>query len=131
MVTGGSPMTSAHAGRRPLMPHEARSRRRADRARDDGEVPGSTASPADLTPHLPDLERSFDPEARRDYEPVALVRFALSWPTDHWPGLALDWLDQGVPSTELVEELGAFENERNRPQAQRHQARRLRKAAQE
>ena len=57
------------------------------------------------------------------------VRAALAIPTDHWPGLALDWLDQGVPATDLIEELGVFEQERRRPQDQRHHARRLRKAA--
>jgi hypothetical protein len=98
--------------------------------RNDGAVPDSVSPPADLRPYLPDLEHPFEPSAGRPYDPVELVRFALAWPTDYWPGLALNWLDEGVPATDLVEELGVFEQERRRPQAQRHQARRLRKAAQ-
>jgi hypothetical protein len=93
-------------------------------------VPDSTSPPPDLRPHLLDLEGPFDPSADRPYDPVELIRFALAIPTDYWPGLALNWLDEGVPATDLTEELGAFEQERRRPQAQRHQARRLRKAAQ-
>jgi hypothetical protein len=97
--------------------------------RDDGAVPDSISPPVDLRPHLPDLENPFEPSAARSYDPVELVRLALAWPTDYWPGLALNWLDEGVPAVGLVEELGVFEQERCRPQAQRHQARRLRKAA--
>jgi hypothetical protein len=83
-----------------------------------------------MLPYLVDLECRYEPAAPRAYDPVELVKFALTWPTDYWPGLALNWLDDGVPTTDLVEELAVFEQERRRPQAQRHQARRLRKAAQ-
>jgi hypothetical protein len=98
--------------------------------RDDRAMPDTTQPPQDLRPYLLDLERPFDPRADRLYDAVELVRFALTIGTDHWPGLALNWLDQGVPTADLAEELAAFEQERRRPQAQRHQARRLRKASQ-
>jgi hypothetical protein len=83
-----------------------------------------------MLPYLVDLESPFDPRVEREYDPVDLVKFALSWPgVDYWPDLALSWLEQGVPIIRLCEELGALEGESHRPQAQRHRARRLRKAA--
>jgi len=82
-----------------------------------------------MTPYLPDLEDSFDAGAARQYDPQSLVRFALSLPTDYWPGLALRWLDEGVPTSGLTDDLAVFETQGHRPQAQRHAARRLRRAA--
>jgi hypothetical protein len=83
-----------------------------------------------MLPYLVDLESPFDPGLDREYDPVDLVRYALACPgDDYWPDLALSWLEQGVPSTELCKELRAFEGESHRPQTQRHRARRLRKAA--
>jgi hypothetical protein len=61
----------------------------------------------DLRQHLVDLETQFDPTVARDYDSVALVRFALR-SSDYWAGLALKWLAAGVPATALTEELAAF-----------------------
>lgn len=66
----------------------------------------------------------------RAYNPVDLVRFALTMPAEHWPGLALDRVTQGVPAVALVDNLIAFEHERHLPQRHRHLAKRLRKTAQ-
>ena len=88
------------------------------------------AAPTDpMIHHLADLEAPWDAEAERGYDPVELVRHALLWPTDYWPGLALRWLEQGVPAHGLVDELRRFEAEAHRDQKQRHRARELRKAA--
>ena len=88
------------------------------------------APPADpMIHHLADLESSWDADAERGYDPVELVRHALLWPTDYWPGLALRWLEQGVPADGLVDELCRFEADAHRDQTQRHRARALRKAA--
>jgi hypothetical protein len=48
---------------------------------------------------------------------VELIRFALTFPTDYWPRLALTWLEQGVPATDLVDELSVFERERQSSKA--------------
>lgn len=93
-------------------------------------MPDSSAIPEDLTPHLRDLEGPFDSRAARTYDPAELVRFALTLPGNYWSGLALDWLDQGLPASGLGEDLSTFERDRRRPQTQRHQARRVKKAAQ-
>ena len=90
-------------------------------------VEGATADP--IIEHLADLESPWDASGDHGYDPVALVRHALSWPTDYWPGLALRWLDQGLPAEELLDELRRFEGESHRPQSQRHHARSLRTAA--
>ncbi len=79
--------------------------------------------------HLKDLETPLGDTAGRRYDPVDLVRYALSWPSDYWPGLALTWLEQGLPASRLVNDLQVFENGTHRPQAQRHRARRLWKMA--
>lgn len=77
-----------------------------------------------MLPYLVDLESPFDPETPREYAPAELVRFALTL-GNYWAGLALTWLQQGVSAAGLLDELRAFESETHRPQAQRHQARRL------
>jgi hypothetical protein len=56
----------------------------------------------DLRQHLVDLETQFDPTVSRDYDSLALVRFALS-ASDYWAGLALKWPAAGVPAGTLTE----------------------------
>lgn len=80
----------------------------------------------ELLPYLVDLESPYEPDARRAYDPVDLVRFALSI-SEYWAGLALRWLEQGVPTVALTDELAALERRDDRPQQLRHQARKLRK----
>lgn len=110
----------------------SRARRRDEKREVADEMAADDEAPCPehpMLPYLVDLELAYDPNAHRDYDPVELVRLALAIPTDYWPGLALGWLDQGVPATTLIEELGVFERERRRPQTQRQRARRLREAA--
>lgn len=78
--------------------------------------------------YLVELEARFDVNAFRPYQPVELVRYALG-ASDYWADLALGWLEVGVPSRPLVDELAAFEARPDRPQALRHRARHLRKRA--
>lgn len=80
-----------------------------------------------LFPHLGDLMAGFDPKVERPYDPVELVRYGLA-ASDFWVEHALRWLDQGVPAAPLDATLTTLTNDRNRPRALRHQARRLRRA---
>ena len=82
-----------------------------------------------MLPYLVDLELAYDAKAHRDYDPVELVRYALS-ASDYWAELAIRWLEQGFPVRGLKEELQALESQSHRPQRLRHRARHLRKAAQ-
>ena len=81
-----------------------------------------------MLPYVVDLETRFDFNAFRPYHPVELVRYALG-ASDYWADLALAWLEEGVPSHPLMDELTAFEGDADRPQALRHRARDLRKRA--
>jgi len=81
-----------------------------------------------MLPYLVELESRFDVNAFRPYEPVELVRYALG-ASDYWADLALGWLEDGVPSRPLIDELKAFEARADRSQALRHRARHLRKSA--
>lgn len=92
--------------------------------REDCSVPSSSYP---LLPFLADLESAYVPDAKRQYDPAHLVAFALAQPaSDYWAALAISWLEQGVPSTGLENELRTFEDDRLRAQALRHRARRLR-----
>lgn len=81
-----------------------------------------------MLPYLVDLESRFDINAFRPYAPVELIRYALG-ASDYWADLALGWLEDGVPSRPLIEELKALEEQADRPQTLRHRARHLRKRA--
>lgn len=83
-----------------------------------------------MVPFLVDLEHGFDPDARCDYDPVDLVRFALG-ASDYWAELAVGWLEQGMPAQALADELAAVEAASRRPQSLRHRAKRLRKSLRE
>ncbi|WP_109506301.1 hypothetical protein [Nocardioides speluncae] len=81
-----------------------------------------------MMPHLVDLESDFDSDVTRPCDPVELVAYGLA-ASDYWAGHALRWLDQGVPAGTLAASLKDLEGTRSRPQALRHQARRLRRSA--
>lgn len=90
----------------------------------------ASGPPADaLIQHLADLESPWDEHAGRSYDPVALVRYALTWPTDYWPGLALRWLEEGLSAGELLDDLDRFAAQAQRAQSQRHRAQAIRRAA--
>ncbi|GAA3381945.1 hypothetical protein [Cryptosporangium minutisporangium] len=55
----------------------------------------------------------------------ALVRIALGWPTDYWPGLALRWLEEGFSSEEVIDELVVLTQAKERSQPLRHQTLRV------
>lgn len=80
--------------------------------------------------HLVDLEAPFEATSGRHYDAVELVRFAITDDDvgDYWSSLGLGWIEQGVPAASLLGELRAFEADRQRPQSDRHRARRIRKA---
>jgi hypothetical protein len=58
-----------------------------------------------------------------------LVRFALTWPSDYWPGLALGWLEDGFGAGGVLDELAALKDASGRSQPLRHRALRVWKAA--
>jgi hypothetical protein len=59
--------------------------------------------------------------------PIARVlTIALAWESsDHWPGLAVDWLAKTGNADELCDALAAFANSDRGSQKTRHAARRL------
>ena len=81
-----------------------------------------------MLPYLVHLESRFDVIAFHPYDPVELVRYALG-ASDYWADLALGWLEEGVPSRSLRDELATLEGESDRPQALRDRARQARKRA--
>jgi hypothetical protein len=80
-----------------------------------------------MVPHLVDLESWFDPDAPREYDPAALVEYALAGP-DYWADLALSWIEQGVRGDRVTHALTNLETQARRPQTLRHRARRVRKS---
>jgi hypothetical protein len=101
----------------------------------DGELRSADAA---LMALLPLLERPFhkvaaavavQAGAQRSAPPwAALVRCALVWPTEYWPGLALGWLEEGYPTDGLVEVLAGLKDAPGRSQPLRRRALRLWKA---
>ena len=80
-----------------------------------------------MLPHLVDLEEWFEPAARRDYDPAALVAYALAG-SDYWADLAVGWVEQGVRGDGVEQALLTLEDQTSRPQALRQRARRVRQA---
>ncbi|MGW4945018.1 hypothetical protein ACWEOZ_25895 [Actinoplanes sp. NPDC004185] len=54
-----------------------------------------------------------------------LLVFALGWPTEYWPALALGWLEDGYPSAGVRDALTALRDDAHRSQPLRHRALRL------
>lgn len=88
-----------------------------------------------LMPALPILESAW-PEMRRQVDIArkdlriqesfpfeSLVLYALQWPTDYWPGLVVDWIAQGFPTSESVlQGLQLIASKKYFPQRLRHRA---------
>jgi hypothetical protein len=54
-----------------------------------------------------------------------LLAFALGWPSEYWPGLALGWLEDGYPLAGVRDAVTALRDDRGRSQPLRHRALRL------
>ncbi|MFC0529295.1 hypothetical protein [Phytohabitans kaempferiae] len=81
---------------------------------------------------LPLLERTpTDVRAALPHVPLAdtplpaLVRFALTAWGEHWPALALGWLESGWPTGDLLDVLADMKDSRTLSQPLRHRALRL------
>ncbi|NJC13155.1 hypothetical protein F4558_002981 [Micromonospora profundi] len=59
----------------------------------------------------------------------ALVRFALTAWGEHWPALALDWLDAGWPTRDLLDVLADMKDSNELSQPLRYRALRLWRAS--
>lgn len=77
--------------------------------------------------HLTDLEEPYDAARPRTYAVTEMMRFALQ-SSDYWAALAIGWMEQGAPATELLVELEALEMNRAYAQSTRHRARRMRRS---
>ncbi|MGI5213810.1 hypothetical protein [Plantactinospora sp. CA-290183] len=85
---------------------------------------------------LPLLERTLtDVRAALSHVPLAdtplpaLVRFALTAWGEHWPALALGWLESGWPIRDLLDVLADMKDSPALSQPLRHRALRLARAA--
>jgi hypothetical protein len=58
-----------------------------------------------------------------------LLAFALGWPTEYWPGLALAWLEDGYPLGGVRAAVTLLRDDSGRSQPLRHRALRLCKGA--
>ncbi|MEU5669653.1 hypothetical protein ABZ749_04620 [Micromonospora sp. NPDC047753] len=75
-------------------------------------------TPTDVSAELADVPLADTPLP-------ALVRFALTAWGEHWPTLALDWLDAGWPTRDLREVLADMKDSRELSQPLRYRALRL------
>lgn len=79
-----------------------------------------------MLPYLVDLETKYDRSISRPYDPVDLVRYALTT-TDYWARLAVAWLETTeIPADQLRDDLAAVEGRAYWPQELRHRAKRVR-----
>ncbi|GAA0560440.1 hypothetical protein GCM10010172_49440 [Paractinoplanes ferrugineus] len=58
-----------------------------------------------------------------------LLVFALGWPTEYWPGLALGWLEDGYPLAGVRNAVCVVKDDTRRSQPLRHRALRLSRGA--
>ena len=74
------------------------------------------------------------PVAADEWRPVAAINdrglvlgvvFALDWPTEYWPGLALGWLESGYPLPGVRHAVADAKDDQRRSQQFRHRALRL------
>jgi len=79
-------------------------------------------TPTDVRAALPDVSLADTPIP-------ALVRFALTAGGEHWPALALGWLESGWPIRDLLDVLAGMKDSRALSQPLRHRALRLWRAA--
>jgi hypothetical protein len=54
-----------------------------------------------------------------------LLGFALDWPTEYWPGLAMTWVEEGYPVAPVRDALAVVKGDPRRSQPLRHRALRL------
>ena len=94
-----------------------------------GDLPGDSSSAEvehPMLPYLVDLETRYENSISRPYNPVELVRYALTT-TDYWARLAVAWLETTeIPAGELRGDLAAVEARAYWPQELRQRARRVR-----
>lgn len=69
------------------------------------------------------LEQPLAAFQENDLSVKEVLVMGLSWPTDYWPALAIEWLHQGAPlDDEIAELLMAVSQRRRFPQSLRHSA---------
>ena len=71
---------------------------------------------------LPLLENPRSEAGLTDGEAAALIAFGATAWSDHWAGAALDWVDQGVWSDEVLQALRSTAQDKTYSQATRHRA---------
>ncbi|WP_433353323.1 hypothetical protein ACQPYV_22710 [Micromonospora saelicesensis] len=85
-------------------------------------LPLLESTPSDVSAALPDVPVADTPLP-------ALVRFALTAWGEHWPTLALDWLNAGWPIRDLLDVLDDMKDSRELSQPLRYRALRLWRAS--
>jgi hypothetical protein len=98
-----------------------------------GAADGTTYAAGDrLVWLLPLLERTpadvmsaLSPASQAETPLTALVRFALTAPTEYWTGQAMGWLESGWPAAAVVDALAEIKDSPGRSQPLRHRALRL------
>lgn len=92
---------------------------------DPADVGWSADADHPMLPYLVDLEAKYDGSVSRPYDPVDLVRYALTT-TDYWASLAVAWLETAeIPVGQLRDDLEAVETHAYWPQELRHRAKRV------
>lgn len=81
-----------------------------------------------MLPHLIDLESPFKAHAERSYVVSDLLRYALAT-SDYWADLAVGWIEQGAPASEVWVEIEGLASRKQWPQPLRHRAGRILKQA--
>ncbi|RAO42621.1 hypothetical protein [Micromonospora saelicesensis] len=85
-------------------------------------LPLLESTPSDVSAALPDVPVADTPLP-------ALARFALTAWGEHWPTLALDWLDAGWPTRDLLDVLADMKDSCELSQPLRYRALRLWRAS--
>lgn len=83
----------------------------------------SSLNREELIQYLVRLETPYS-EADLDMPTLDVVRYALHQ-NDYWAGLAVEWIEAGVPKEPLQDDLRALVENGGRPQRLRHRAKRL------
>jgi hypothetical protein len=101
----------------------------------DGDQVRGPAAGRGLMMLLPLLERTCDQVGTEVADQVPdgfpaplwdeLLEFALHWPTEYWPGLALAWVEGGYPVDRVRDVVAVFADDERRSQPLRHRALRL------
>ena len=78
----------------------------------------------ELIQYLVRLEVPYRPDVDDDMPTVEVVRYALRL-SDYWAGLAVEWIEAGLPKDLFQDELVALVESGGRSQRLRHRAKRL------